>query len=498
MDQLKEALRQAIKHRFWIALFLAALLPAIGFFVGVGPVRKAEADEAGKITAADKDVSQYAGGSVVNGQYRPIVSEKTEVLSTDVQKTWEKLYARQAPLLKWPERVEDKFPKWGRQWPEGVDPGQIQIAIIDYVNAYDNEVTSAYTLANAFDPIEGTGVVSAPPQAQLLRPATFTIETPPSLGKVWAAQERLWIQGTMLDVVAKVNASATKWDDAIIKQVNVLEVGNPLSQDQRSIAKGDTLEKAADIDDPSKPAEEAAVADDGYGGMPGGGRAEMMGGMGMMMGGMGGATNAEDVYYIANESTQYKVMPVKMTVLIEQDRIQDFLVALENSPMNIQVMDFEMTKPEAPVVKPEKGVGMNFGMGMGMMGMMGGMPGMDGMTGYGGAMARGMGGMGMMGGMPGMMGGMPGMDGGMGMGMGGMGMAPARQGVDKRGENAASKFEKQVKAARSVTTNSLFNPYFNIVEVTIYGQARFFNPPVEAPAVDPSASEAATEEAAAE
>ena len=37
-----------------------------------------------------------------------------------------------------------------------------------------------------------------------------------------------------------------------------------------------------------------------------------------------------------------------MTVLIDQDQIQDFLVALENSPMAIQVCDFEMAKPAQP------------------------------------------------------------------------------------------------------------------------------------------------------
>ena len=44
-----------------------------------------------------------------------------------------------------------------------------------------------------------------------------------------------------------------------------------------------------------------------------------------------------------------------MSVLIDQDHIQDFLVELENSPMSIQVMDFELQRPRARVTKPEKG-----------------------------------------------------------------------------------------------------------------------------------------------
>ena len=46
-----------------------------------------------------------------------------------------------------------------------------------------------------------------------------------------------------------------------------------------------------------------------------------------------------------------------MTVLIDQDRIQDFLVELENSPMSIQVMDIDLHRPQARVTKPEKGEG---------------------------------------------------------------------------------------------------------------------------------------------
>lgn len=47
---------------------------------------------------------------------------------------------------------------------------------------------------------------------------------------------------------------------------------------------------------------------------------------------------------------------------------------------------------------------------------------------------------------------------------------------------------------------SLFDPYFDIVEVTVYGQARFFNPPPVDAATEPSLGEtpaAATAPAAA-
>ena len=515
MDQVKDFLKLAIKHRFWIAMVIASILPIVGYFVGSGPIKAKTTTETAAITAADTEVQKYASGVVPNASYKTIVTEKTDELTKDVDASWKKLYSRQAPLLTWPDRVSEQFTKWGRNWPEGVDASQIQFVVIDYINAYPQYVTEVYKSFNPFDPEEGTGVVSAPPEAALLRPSTFTIDAPPSLGKIWMAQEKLWIQRTLLDVIATVNKEAKDWDGATIKQINMLEVGSVLAQDQRSIAQGETLEDAPDVVDPNAPVDEVEEPVAAMGGR--GGKDGDMGGMAGMMGGMGGmggqAAASTKLQYITSESTQYKRMPVMMKVLIEQEKIQDYLVALANSPMNIDVKDFEMAKPQTRVIKPEKGLMMAGGFGgmmgggdemgggkggmmagmAGMPGMMGGMGGMrgagrGGMSGYGGNASRGMGSMmsQMMGGGRGA--GMEGMMGGMMGGMGGMN-TPAKKGVDKRSENRAKKAELEIESIKNGTRNSLRDPYYNIVEVTIYGQVRFFNPPPAEEPAEPSQAE---------
>jgi hypothetical protein len=287
MDQLKEILRQAIIYRFWIAVGLSALLPMIAYFVGVGPVQQKAAAETAAITGADKDVKKYTSGDLPNKDYKPAVAEKTDELNKDVEVSWRKLYARQAPLLTWPVRVDKRFKEWGRKWPENVDSGAVRLAVTDYVEAYPAAVTAVYNTFKPFDVKDGTGIVSAPPEATLLRPASFTIESLPDLGTVWAAQERLWIQRTLLEVVAEVNKSAKNWDGAIIKQVNLIEVGSPMAQDQRSLVKGEVLEAAPEIKDPSKPADAAPAADTSN-------MASMMPG-GMMRGSGGAAGSSETV-----------------------------------------------------------------------------------------------------------------------------------------------------------------------------------------------------------
>jgi len=486
MDQLKDILKQAIHHRFWIAVGISFLLPATAYFLGASAIQQQAVAGADTIDKAYKAVKAYASGKLVNKQYAEIVSTKTEDLTKDVDDSWKKLYDRQLPLLTWPESVQERFNAWGRQWPKDTDASAVQLAIIAYVEAYPKFVSGVYSSFHPFDPATGTGIVAAPPEAALLRPATFSESSPPGLGKVWSAQERLWIQGTLLDVVAKVNKDAKSWDTAVIKQINSLEIGNTAAQDQRSIAKGEALEESPDITDPAAPppAEAEATSSPGIPGGPGGPGSQSSSYGAGAGGGNTPAQNAESVYYIKSESDAIKILPVQMTVLIDQDHIQDFLVALENSPMTIQVRDFELYKPLARVTKPEKGAQMAFGMGTGMgMGGMGSAASMYSpamMTGYGGRMSS------------------PEMSSSASMynTMGGGSAAVEKKGVDARGKTREKDAAEQRAKAKSGKVTSLHDPYYNIVEVKVYGQARFFNPPPPPPSAPPSQSDSPAEAAA--
>ncbi len=53
-------------------------------------------------------------------------------------------------------------------------------------------------------------------------------------------------------------------------------------------------------------------------------------------------------------------------------------------------------------------------------------------------------------------------------------------------KKSARRKKRQLKKSKGAT---LFDPYFDIVQVTIYGQARFFNAPPAQPAAEPSPGE---------
>ncbi len=501
-EQAKEFLRQVIKYRFWISISVAALFAVIAYLVGSGPVRDSADKERKSITAAEKDVQQYNLPTIPTKDYMPIVDKKTQVLDRDVTVAWKTLFDRQAPLLTWPSTVEKRFPAWGRKWPEKVEPTKVELAIADYIDAYPAFVSMVYKTCNPFDFETGTGIVSTPGQDELLRPTKFDPEKLPDLGKVWAAQERLWIQRTLLEVVAEVNKNAKTWDEAPIRQIVELEVGNSISQDQRSIAKNDSLLEAESIPAPGDPPPDAAGSSGGAapsgGALPGGkgggmGNVSMMSSMGGGMSG-GSAAATENVFYVKSDSDKFKIMPILMSVLIDQDRVQDFLIELENSPMWIQVKDFELLHPTTRVTKPEKGEEPG-----GAMGMMGGMA-MRQMSGMGMSGMSGMGGMAQMqqqqqmmlqqqSRMQQQMGSMT------SMGRGGMsgfgGAAEVKKGTSTKGKDSAKKRADEAKAAADAKGPSYLDPYFNIVQVRIYGQARFFKPPPELPAAEPSPGDVA-------
>ncbi len=381
MDQLKEFLRQAIKYRFWIVVGVAAILPLIAYFVATGPIKAATDKGAGEIKSAANGVKDYVSGTFPNPDYKSLLEERTGVLTKDVKDAWRMLYNQQAPLLTWPPEVENEFKAWGiTKWPKDaagndVDDTLVEQTINAYVQVYPQYVEKVYKSFKPFNYEDGTGIVAAPPQEELLRPATFSPAKPPTYGKIVAAQQKLWIQGTVLDVVDKVNGTASSWDKAPIKQVMALEVANSKAQDQRSVAKGETLELAPEIVKPGTESTTTTAASSSSGGSSSSsGSDAAMSAYYASSSSSGGRNSApEEVYFLAAKSPDqpYRIAPVYVAVLIDQNRMLEVFEKFKLSPMAIQVVDFELKRPATRIKKPVKGEAM-FSPYMGMGGSSGG------------------------------------------------------------------------------------------------------------------------------
>jgi hypothetical protein len=502
MDKLKDFLRLAVKYRFWILVGVSALLPMIAYFAAKGSISAAEAAGAAAVKTADTNVKQYVSGTFPNPDWKSLTEERTAVQTKEVESAWSMLYNQQAPLLTWPPEVEPQMKEWGiTAWPEKADDALVQQTINTFVQVYPTYVDQVYNSFRPFNYEDGEGLVAAPPKEALLRPSQFDASNPPTYGKIIAAQQKLWIQGTVLDVVDKINASAKDWTSAPLKQINALQVANPQAQDQRSIAKGETLEVAPELLKPGSEEEAAATssggdmmfADESNSGMMnsqayGAAMSSMMGSS--MMGSGGAAVPPEDIYFLAaaNPDQPFRIAPVYLSVLIEQNHILDVFEQFKKSPMTIQIVDFELSKPRQPVKKPVKGEMMAFGgmMGSGMGGeyllgassMMMDSSMMGSYYSGGGMNPNEM--------MSSMMGN-PYMSSGM---MGSAAMVPAKKGVDVRQQTldrekkAAEDKKKAEETKKDESESAGTENYFNVVELHVYGQARFYRPPpvTEAPA----------------
>ncbi len=181
MDQVKDILRQCVKHRFWIAFGIAMLLPMIGYFVGVGGIIQAKVAQEAEITKAKNEIGKYATPGIVNNDYKPLADKKNAALAEDVDESWRKLRALQEPLLRWPAEVEAKFLRWGRKFPTDVDRGEVTRTLVDYTYVYPGFVSNIYKIFKPFNFEDGTGIVVAPDESSLLRPLVISSDNLPDL-----------------------------------------------------------------------------------------------------------------------------------------------------------------------------------------------------------------------------------------------------------------------------------------------------------------------------
>ena len=114
-EQVKEVVRQLIKHRFWIAVGFAALFAIIAYFMGAGPVQAKANSEKAKIVQAEKDVRAYSDKSKPISAVRADRRARRPTSSSkDVNNGLEgAVRTARPPLLTWPETRRGSDPQVG-------------------------------------------------------------------------------------------------------------------------------------------------------------------------------------------------------------------------------------------------------------------------------------------------------------------------------------------------------------------------------------------------
>ena len=240
--------------------------------------------------------------------------------------------------------------------------------------------------------------------------AGYYWKTRPTTTQVRLAQEDLWVYEALLRIIAKTNETATSQYNAAVKSIQSLEIGQraagAFAQSRVSGARAGAMGRSGGSG-------EGMYEEAGSEGMAADSGAEMaaMPGPGMGMGGMEGASDyggaggtvgstgsAEEriksqlinYRYVDRNGmplaatasppfAEFKMMPVRMLLVVDQRRVANLLINCANSPMPVVVWQVGLN--------PGKGGTLNLGTaGSGMEGA------------YGGAFGGGLGGMPMGGG----------------------------------------------------------------------------------------------------
>ncbi len=503
MDQLRVVLVWLKEYHFWLLSGLAAVLALAGWYMGTGHLAADYKANRGKIEGAfssldQKKNRQFHPNQTVNDKQK----EEIEKLLVEVKQTWTDLYERQnEQVLKWPPQLNQQFHDYIATLNFGEDirrnmreqyTNYIEGRFNDFPKMIDaNKLEEGATAggfggrgeyggAGGFGGSRGTSDVEIEDftvlwddQVRLKEQLTWP-ETGSSW-QIWATQEDLWVYETLVRAIAATNKAkgSDRRSNAAIRTIFALEVGQEAAKQSRQ--KGRVTELAV-----------ASTGLDEFAGMGGGSDYET-GGMGASgdyadggmsgegdFGGLGGGDNVnEKAFYFSGRyidaegkpipvgadeeplditqfGTEYKRLPVRLYLEMDQRWVSYLVVQLANAPLQIEVQEVRLNPEDVS----SGGGGGGYGGG-----------------GYGGESARG-GGMGM-----GMGGGGHGGGGHGGGQAGGHGGGGGRVGGGGRGGDFGGGYGGFGSGTDTEVNVFERQPYMK--EVVLQGVVYIFNPPDE-------------------
>lgn len=369
MDKLEPIL----KHHFWILLVPLLSMNLWGYFSANSALSAATS---ARQTALDGVKSKIpTGQNDPNEQYAEELKTQNDALEKFVKEELQQLWLRQQARMTWPQAVAADIPKGYRS---EVTDNLVRFA---YQNVYFQDVIKPLhesvepMVLNTKDLTYVPKVDFPPNLIPQMKVGNFTITST----QMWDAQEDVWVTQLILDAIRQMNKDADSTSSAVIRRVIAYRLlggdGTPVtggaagatgdSSGMMSMMPGD-MEGSSGV--PSgggggrssvktsvkfNPAEEFGTGGEALtsgNGMSGGPM------MSSMMpteteGGDGSATESSEVlrYVKFDPTSTYEAAPFMergfyLSVIINQNRLVDFLVALSNSDWPIKVARFHIGK----------------------------------------------------------------------------------------------------------------------------------------------------------
>ncbi len=445
MDQVKVALAVLKKHHFWVLVVLVLLVGGAVWAMASSELAKQyetrKTDIEGKLKSVRDIPSNPPNQTLVDA-----IKQRHGMLKEEVLEAWEFLYKEQKKNNPWPAELgedflmvinslgpEDDIPAQYRETYQNFIANHLKMLddIIDRRKPkYDPTIPGA-ARPGMMDPMmSGGGMMGemsgAGTDKELVGKTFWDDVDRVKQGFMWSrrpetiqvrtAQEDLWVYEALLRIIRNTNAGASHHYNASVKSIAALQIGRAAAAAFQQSA------SRLKISGPqgggmSMEGMEGMSGDPGMMSMDAGMMGAEMEGGGMMsgdpMGGGGGDVAAEDrlrttLYngrYVdekgkplmaSSESpfAEFKMMPIRMALVIDQRKIPKLLVECANSSMPVEVHRVTLNPGKHATINFSgfggSGGDMGGGYGMGMSGMGMGMDGMGGgMADMGGGMSMG-------------------------------------------------------------------------------------------------------------
>lgn len=230
MDKLKPI----IVHKFWIILFIALLLPVIGWSMATGSLAK-EIDE--RKTAIDKAFTDaQIPSNPPNETWSTALKEINKDKERYIGQSHKYLWDKQQSLFVWPTNIAPLM----KDTPYRGEISRVPRNL--YRSAYKFEILRVHKLANPFSFRDGTGTVDLSPNVIPHVPLDKWKTLPPTPKEMWDAQEDIWLVTSILKAIANVNKGAANVSEAAVRQISVLELrGGTIGDDGSSPGGGDDM-----------------------------------------------------------------------------------------------------------------------------------------------------------------------------------------------------------------------------------------------------------------
>ena len=393
MDQLRKAWGWLQRQHFWV-LTVVAILVALGcWWRGANALLAEYQSNRGKIesefTAAGAVRSKpyHANADIQKAQSDQIANQQKSV-----HELWKQLYARQtAGVLKWPSNLSQEFRNYVEKLKFGDNiPPNLRSHYNNYIRDHFPELPKIVGAleapegqqgynANSFDPRamigrgfqEGSGAQAMEEpdylviwaDQQLVRDELNPGLTP-TPKRIWKTQEDLWVYEALLQIIANTNkaAHADRFSNSAVRVIQSLEVGRTAAQASRGTGRIEMVATAPTAGGETGAMAEGAIADpramESAGAAMGGEMVDRVYGEGGRGGtGMDLAANDAELFnnrYVGADGapiadpgdgnpaafgTEFKRLPVRMTLRMDQRWLPQLISECANAPLQVEVQE---------------------------------------------------------------------------------------------------------------------------------------------------------------